>query len=242
MADLAPVTIESAPPEGRAAIDLVIFDCDGVLVDSEPLAMQVLLQTLADQGLTLKDEEAARLFLGRSMQSISAVLAENYNLNIDAEMLENIRSGLYRLFKERLRPISGVGDAIDRLNSKVCVASSSQPERIDLSLSLTNLRDRLHPHVFSATMVKNGKPAPDLFLLAAQRMGVAPEKCLVVEDSPAGILAAQNAGMRVFAFTGGGHALGAAHRARVAASAPNLVFDNMHDLNDLIVAQSSGDA
>lgn len=224
-----------------APIDLVIFDCDGVLVDSEPLAMQVLLQTLAERGLHLSTEDAATLFLGRSMQSISQLLHEQYQIDFGTDALETVRRRLYQLFRQELQPIADIHAAIDQLSTKVCVASSSQPERIDLSLSLVGIRDLLQPNVFSATMVENGKPAPDLFLYAADKMGVAPTHCLVVEDSPAGIEAAHNAGMRVFAFTGGGHARSAAHRARIAASGATQTFEHMRDLNKMVAAASSGE-
>lgn len=222
-----------------APVDLVIFDCDGVLVDSEPLAMRVLLQTLADRGLDLNYDEAVELFLGRSMQSISGLLQSQYDLEFGPDALEDLRLRLYELFRAELQPIKDIAAAIDALDTKICVASSSQPERIELSLTVAELRDRLHPHLFSATMVKNGKPAPDLFLYAAAKMGIAPENCLVIEDSPAGIEAAKRAGMRVLAFTGGSHASGEAHRAKIAASGANRIFEHMRDLHGLVADMSS---
>ena len=121
----------------------------------------------------------------------------------------------------------GVVEALSRLRIARCVASSSSPERIRLSLSLTGLLEMLEPHIYSASMVARGKPAPDLFLHAAKTMGVRPEDCVVVEDSPAGIDAARRAGMRVFAFTGGSHAEHAALAAELETLQPDLMFSDM---------------
>jgi len=117
-----------------------------------------------------------------------------------------------------------------------CVASSSQPERIRLALAVTGLLETLEPHIYSSTMVENGKPAPDLFLHTARCMGAEPSDCVVVEDSPAGIEAAKRAGMRVFAFTGGAHAKPCGLREAVLALKPDLIFDDMRQLPALLGA------
>ena len=141
---------------------------------------------------------------------------------------------LFEVYRRELQPIPGVAATLDRLTIPRCVASSSQMERLRLSLEVTGLLSRFVPHLFSATMVAQGKPAPDLFLHVAERMAVAPEACLVIEDSAAGIEAAQRAGMRVFAFVGGSHARSAAYRAKLAALAPDLIFDDISRLPELI--------
>ena len=123
-----------------------------------------------------------------------------------------------------------------RIDARRCVASSSQLERIRLSLEITGLRDLFEPHIFSASMVSRGKPAPDLFLHVAREMGVAPENCTVIEDSPAGIAAAKDAGMRVFAFAGGSHAGRAGLLAAFETMQPDRVFDDMRDLPDMLAA------
>jgi HAD superfamily hydrolase (TIGR01509 family) len=145
-----------------------------------------------------------------------------------------MREQLYDLFRQELRAIEGVAAAIQGLPVPACVASSSQMERIRLSLELTGLAPLFAEHIFSATMVAEGKPAPDLFLLAASRMQVAPALCIVIEDSPAGIEAAKRAGMRVFAFTGGGHARSQTHRARLEVLQPDAMFDDMAQLAGMI--------
>jgi len=186
---------------------LLIFDCDGVLVDSEPVSISVLLDMLSHLGVEMGEEEAYNRFLGRSVASMTTTLFEEYGIETDIDFLEHMRATLFERFRTELRPIDGIAETLDRLVAfKRCVASSSQPERIRYSLGLTGLIDKFEPHVFSATMVKNGKPAPDLFLHAARQMGTDPRQCIVIEDSPAGIAAAKAAGMAVFAFTGGSHA------------------------------------
>lgn len=206
---------------------LVIFDCDGVLVDSEPIGLRILLDTLAEAGLALDPAVAHDRFLGRSLASTVAILAADFGLGLDEAALGAMRVRLYAAFRAELRPIPGVAATLDALGCPFCVASSSQPERLELSLRVTGLWPRFEGKVFSATMVAEGKPAPDLFLHAALVMGFAPRDCLVVEDSPAGVLAAQAAGMRAIGFLGGGHAQGDAHQAALTALGPERVIKKM---------------
>jgi HAD superfamily hydrolase (TIGR01509 family) len=213
---------------------LVIFDCDGVLVDSEPVSVRVLVDALRRKGLPIDEDEAYRRFLGRSLATVTTAMREEFGVEADAAFLDDMRHDLYQRFRSELQPVKGVAEALDQLPLRRCVASSSQPERIRLSLSLTGLIDKFEPHIFSASMVKNGKPAPDLFLHAASQMGVAPEHCVVIEDSPAGIEAAHRAGMAVFAFVGGSHASTPGYRAQVSALAPDAEFDAMADLLHLV--------
>ncbi|MGF9692295.1 HAD family hydrolase [Rhizobium sp. 0TCS1.26] len=214
----------------RSQSPLVIFDCDGVLVDSEPLSIRVLIDAVRAHGGELDEAEAYHRFLGRSLATMVSVLDEDFGIKADGAFLGKMRHDLYDRFRHGLQPIEGMADALDLLDWPHCVASSSQPERIRLSLGLTGLIDYFEPHIFSATMVENGKPAPDLFLHAAREMGMQPQDCIVIEDSPAGILAAKRAGMTVFAFTGGSHADRDEYRAEIAALSPDVVFDAMSDL------------
>ncbi|WP_183317280.1 HAD family hydrolase [Chelatococcus caeni] len=216
--------------------ELVIFDCDGVLVDSEPISIAVLREVVAGSGVILEEEIAYRRFLGRSITSVAATMEEEFGLAITDGHLADMRTLLYERFRSELRPIPGVAEAIDALTMPRCVASSSQPERIRLSLAVTGLLERLEPHIYSASMVKNGKPAPDLFLHAASAMGASPAACVVVEDSTAGIEAARRAGMRVLAFTGGSHASRCGLREAAAALRPDAIFDDMRQLPALIGA------
>ena len=214
--------------------ELIIFDCDGVLVDSEPISTLVLSELFVQYDIPIDQSTIYKRFLGRSMASMRSVLHEEYGIAMTEQHLQFVRLNMRERFARELKPVPGVADALARLRTPVCVASSSSPERIRLSLGVTGLLDYLEPHIFSATMVENGKPAPDLFLHAAREMGVDPEKCVVVEDSPAGVMAAQAARMRVFAFTGGGHALAAGLEAGLAALDPDLIFSDMRDLPDYL--------
>ncbi|WP_313612134.1 HAD family hydrolase [Agrobacterium sp.] len=215
-------------------IPLLIFDCDGVLVDSEPLSIAVLIEMLTHLGVNISEEDAYDRFLGRSVTSMISTLWNDYGVETDIDFLDHMRSLLYERFRTDLKPVTGVGQAIDSLQCRRCVASSSQPERIRFSLGLTGLLDKLEPHIFSATMVKNGKPAPDLFLYAADTMQANPADCIVVEDSPAGIIAAKSAGMTVLAFTGASHARFPAFRQKIELLQPHAVFDDMDDLVHLV--------
>jgi HAD superfamily hydrolase (TIGR01509 family) len=226
------VTMASQP---RPAPGLIIFDCDGVLVDSEPLALRILVDSLAERGIRLDETSASERFLGRSLASVVEAVQRDFGVALEADALERMRDRLYALFRKELRPIAGLTTVLDGLTVPFCVASSSQMERIRLSLELTGLAPYFGDRIFSASMVAEGKPAPDLFLLAASRMHVPPERCIVVEDSPAGIEAARRARMGVFAFTGGGHARLAGHSERLAALAPDAVFDEMARLPVLIM-------
>lgn len=213
---------------------LVIFDCDGVLVDSEPIAISVLVDSMNRLGADITQTEAYRLFLGRSLATVTECLRDKYGLHADHRFLEDMRQALYSRFVAELKPIEHMAETLDELKMARCVASSSQPERIRLALQTTGLYDRLAPHLFSASMVTHGKPAPDLFLYAAREMGYEPKDCLVVEDSPAGVQAAQAAGMKVLLFTGGTHALQETYRQEISRISPNASFDAMRDLLHLI--------
>ena len=213
---------------------LVIFDCDGVLVDSEPISMSVLLAAIAEAGLALSEEIAFERFLGRSLSNVCEILQREFGVGLGAGALERMREKLFARFRRELKPVPGVTEMLRKLATARCVASSSQPERIRLCLDVTGLLDSFASRIYSATMVSRGKPAPDLFLLAARRMGVAPRDCLVVEDSPAGIAAAKAAGMRAFGFVGGSHAAKAGLAGALALAGPDAIFDDMARLPDLI--------
>jgi len=224
-----------APP-----VELVIFDCDGVLVDSEPLAMRVLLETIADAGLTVEPAIGYERFLGRSLATICGVLSEEFGVDLTHDALDRMRLRLYEVFREELQPIDGIHETLDALSVPYCLASSSQLERIRLALDVTGLRERFEPRVFSATMVSRGKPAPDLFLYAAEKMTTDPARCLVIEDSPAGVKAAKLAAMRVCGFTGGSHARTTSHRQKLEAIGPDYLIEDMRLLPELVGRVKAG--
>ncbi|AZO04635.1 MULTISPECIES: HAD family hydrolase [unclassified Mesorhizobium] len=214
--------------------ELVIFDCDGVLVDSEALSVSALLGMIELAGGTVSEDAAYEHFLGKSMKSVREILGQEFGLEISDQHLTAMRVDLMRKFREELKPIPGIKEVLPKLGLPCCVASSGTLERIRYALDVTGLLPLLEPHIFSATMVKRGKPAPDLFLHAAASMRAHPRNCLVVEDSPAGVAAARAAGMRVLAFTGGSHAGNPGLKARLASTEPDSIFADMLQLPDLI--------
>jgi len=223
-----------------APIGLVIFDCDGVLVDSEPLAMRVLLQMLSEAGAPMAAEEAYEAFLGKSLATVCEILRRERGIAIGETALERMRRALNAEIRRDLQAMPGVHRMLEALERPFCVASSSQIERIRLSLEVTGLAGFFGDRVFSATMVTQGKPAPDLFLHAAQQMRVDPGRCMVIEDSPAGVSAALEAGMTVLGFTGGSHARSASHRHKLEALHPQGISDDMSMLPGLLAEVEKG--
>jgi HAD superfamily hydrolase (TIGR01509 family) len=182
--------------------DLVIFDCDGVLIDSELLSVRVDLECLAEDGIDLTADAVIERYTGISMAGMLADLETRYGRTLPG-FAERHWQRLRSVFEADLRAIPGVTAMLDALVARICVASSGTPERLRHALSLVGLFERFDPNIFSASMVARGKPAPDLFLYAADRMGVGPRRCLVVEDSVPGVAAAVAAGMTAIGFTGG---------------------------------------
>jgi HAD superfamily hydrolase (TIGR01509 family) len=211
---------------------LLIFDCDGVLVDSESLSCRIDAEFLTQIGIPYTAEEIARQFLGVSLKTMIARIEAERGCRLPDDFGERLNSILFARFETDLKPIEGVRDAILSLPHPRCVASSSVPERIALSLRITGLSD-LFDDIFSSTQVPRGKPAPDLFLHAASNMKARPEDCLVIEDSVAGVQAALAAGMRVIGFTGGGHC-GPDHAEKLRQAGAPLVIDRMADLPDAV--------
>jgi HAD superfamily hydrolase (TIGR01509 family) len=180
--------------------DLVIFDNDGVLVDSEPVANAVLARLLTEYGFPCTVEQSMAEFMGRSMPQVRTLVEERLGRPLPPDLETRYMGDLYPSFRHSLEPIPGVVEALRAIDLPVCVASSGTHERIRLTLTTTGLWGRFAGRVFSAQDVQRGKPAPDLFLHAAVTLGVEPRRCAVVEDSPAGVTGANAAGMTSFAF------------------------------------------
>ena len=183
-----------------ARFELIIFDNDGVLVDSEPVANRVLAALLTEYGFRCTPEESITTFMGHSMPQVRAMVEARLGRLLPADLEARYVEQLFPAFERSLRPIPGIVDALRAIDQAVCVASSGTHERIRLTLGSTGLWDRFGGRVFSAQDVAQGKPAPDLFLHAAASLGVDPRRCAVVEDSPAGVTAANAAGMTSFGF------------------------------------------
>ena len=193
------------PGEGQPK--LLILDCDGVLIDSEIISARMLVEELAQRNVSIDLAYVARHFLGRSYPTVLAEIRRSFGIDLPLEFEEQYRARLLAAFERELRIMPGVQEMLAALDLPVCVATSSSPRRVEMSLRLVGLWERLGAVTFTAQEVAHGKPAPDLFLHAAARMGAAPAECLVVEDSLPGIRAAHAAGMRVWRFTGGSHIL-----------------------------------
>lgn len=188
-------------------VDLVIFDFDGVVADSEVLSLGTLRDALADSGLRMPLDRVRSLFLGKSLASILEYIAQNGPNDAADGFAQRWQSALYDRLGQELKPMPAILPFLKYLKGhgiKHCVASSSTFERIRLSLTAMGLEDRFSD-LFSAEQVQNGKPAPDLFLLAAKQVGTNPDACLVFEDSPHGIQGARAAGMRAMGFVNGAH-------------------------------------
>lgn len=199
--------------------ELVIFDCDGVLVDSEVLVSEAESVLLADLGLHLAPRDITELFVGLSEPDVAEQVRQRWGLVLDEAFSRTKATKVLELLRSSLQPVVGMADVLAGLGARRCVASSSSPERIRLSLEVTGLARYFGDDIFSSTMVERGKPAPDLFLLAARRMSALPEHCVVVEDSPFGVEAGRAAGMRVIGFTGASHNVGnSAERLRSAGA------------------------
>jgi len=180
---------------------LVIFDCDGVLVDSEPIANALLASYVTDLGLPMSREESVAAFMGRSWAAGIELIEERLGHAVPDDFDARYHAELQAAFERELQAVHGIEAALDAITEPRCVASSGTHERIRSSLRLTGLLDRFPDEtIFSAEDVEHGKPAPDLFLHAAASMGFAARDCVVVEDSPAGIEGALAAGMRVLGY------------------------------------------
>ncbi len=188
---------------------LIIFDCDGVLIDSEVIFCAVDSAMLAELGHPTAPTEIARRFTGIPHRDVWRTLADDHGFALPDALFDRIEAELFRRFATELVAIAGVADAVRGvrdLGHDTCVASSTRLEGLRRNLATAGLLDLFGADVFSASQVKRGKPAPDVFLYAASQMGADPADCLVVEDSVAGTTAARRAGMKVVGFTGGGHA------------------------------------
>jgi HAD superfamily hydrolase (TIGR01509 family) len=206
--------------------ELVIFDCDGVLVDSDRISLRIQAERISALGIEMSYEECVRDFLGLGMPATLRILTERLGRPLpdgwEAELDAAVRDG----FRRELTPVPGIVEALEEIELPTCVASSGSHEKIRLTLGLTGLWDRFAGRIFSADEVQRGKPAPDLFLHAASRMSTPPERCIVVEDSPFGIAAAKAAGMSALGF--------AAATSAARLDGANAVFAAMEDLPRLI--------
>jgi len=215
--------------EDSVAPQLVIFDSDGVLVDSEPIASRILAEALTELGFPLTPEQAIERYTGIAMSAVLARIEAEWGRPLPDDFRATLRERDFSAFRAQLQPVPGVREMLEQLRHARCVASSGTPEKLRVTLGVTGLLPCFEPHIFSAEMVSRGKPAPDLFLFAARQMGFRPENCTVVEDSVAGIRAACAAGMRAVGFAGGGHA-GPGYAEMLRHAGAESVFARMTEL------------
>jgi HAD superfamily hydrolase (TIGR01509 family) len=213
MSDCSTMTDQPPPPGPTAAgasrtFDLVIFDCDGVLVDSEIISCLTVVRMFERHGVPCDLATVLTRYLGRPASTVTDDFARLARRPLPADFVDSWRAELFESFARDLVPVPGAREAVEALRRSAidyCLASSGDEERIGVALRKAGLFDFFEGRIFSTTMVERGKPAPDLFLLAAATHGAAPGRCVVVEDSVAGVAAARAAGMTAVAFTAGSH-------------------------------------
>jgi len=218
----------NGPAGVKRPVELVIFDCDGVLVDSEPLANRIFADELAQIGLDLGEARTRHEFTGLTMDRCVEIIEQRLGHAVPDRFVERLQERTFEAFRRELRSVPGIEQALLDLDGvAVCVASSGEHEKMRLTLGLTGLLPRFDGKMFSATDVGRGKPHPDLFLHAAREMEVVPERCAVVEDSIPGVRAGVAAGMSVFAYAKDG--------AEEGLSGDGVtVFCDMSELSGLI--------
>ncbi|MFZ4574832.1 MAG: HAD family hydrolase [Phycisphaerales bacterium] len=214
-------------------IHAILFDCDGTLVDSEPIMNAVLSEVLARNGVAMSPEECVRTFIGTNIAYVTRWVAEHKGVMLGPEFMEEIKPLVRRHCRESLREIPGAKALLASLTLPRAVVSNSGHEYLRLVLGLTGLLEHVEPHIFSGHDVPNPKPAPDVYLHAAAAMHLDPARCLVVEDTVAGVTAAKGAGMRVAALASGPHAT-AQYRANLRAAGADELIDQLAAVGSLV--------
>ena len=211
--------------------DLIIFDCDGVLVDSEPIADRVFPEMLAAEGVCISRKEIKKYFTGYSLKSCLETIEKQFGIPPPPRgFKQKYYSRLFNEFKKTLKPVLGIKEALDSIPYPICVASSGEHEKMQVSLTIAGLLPIFKNRLFSATEVVNGKPAPDLFLYAAEKCNADPKYCAVIEDSLPGVTAGIAAGMTVFAYIN-------PSQSKLSDTCKNLgaiIFNTMKDLPGLL--------
>jgi len=223
----------------------IIWDCDGVLIDSEVLACGAAADLLCELGYTITLNQYLERFMGKNDKQMFAEISQETGLQL-AKIFphETLLNRQKELFATSLKAIPAITETLKAIDLPMAVASGSSLARITQCLTVTQLLSHFNGHIYSVEHVKNGKPAPDVFLHAAQKLGVAPKDCLVIEDSIHGVAAAKGAGMDVFAFTGGGH-ITEKLRQNLVDAKPNKIFADMRALPLLLASapeQKTGNA
>jgi HAD superfamily hydrolase (TIGR01509 family) len=232
-----PARVTTTRQNNQPKFDLVIFDCDGVLVDSELISCRAHSQTLSRHGYAITADQVLERFLGVSDREARLTIETETGRKLPDDFEAQVKAATLQFYAGDLRAISNVGEAIAAIDQPKCVASSGTPEKIRHGLTCADLYDILAPNIFSATQVTRGKPAPDLFLFAAEQMRTSPARCVVIEDSVPGITGALAAGMSVLGFHGGSHCR-PGHAEKLRAAGAHRTFDDMRQLPALIADEA----
>lgn len=215
----------------------VLWDCDGCLIDSEHIACGIAATMLSELGYEITTQNFVDRFCGQSQKHIYGTIQQESGVDYlpllqKADKKERQRDA----FRNELKAITGIVETLDVINLPMAIASGSEMERLELTLKITDLYERFDGRIYNSAMVAKGKPAPDVFLYAAQQIGVSPIDCLVIEDSLNGVTAGKAAGMTVFGFTGGSHVLDKQHHEKLLRDlGADLVFHDMKQLPSLMM-------
>jgi HAD superfamily hydrolase (TIGR01509 family) len=215
-------------PMSRSPFELLILDCDGVVVDSEPITIRVLTEMLNDLGVSIAVEEVAGKFIGHTFDRTLELVAELLGAPLPQDFVPNYRDRTFAALEAELRPVRGIETVLDQITIPYCIASNGPHAKMRKTLGITSLLSRFEGRMFSSADVPRGKPFPDLFLFAARHFAVQPSACLVVEDSASGVAAALAAGMRVYGFAEG------TLDSRLLAAGAHRVFRQMSELPSLV--------
>ncbi len=216
-----------------AAVDLIIFDCDGVLIDSETLVCRLVSEVLTELGYPITLDGVIERFAGRPQREMVADIEAHWGRCLPDSFFSECKRRTAEAYRTELRAIPGVGQVVDAIDIPVCVASSAYPEKLRLGLQSTGLYEKFAPNLISASYVARGKPDPDVFTYAAGWMRRSVSECVVIEDSIPGVKAGKRAGMRVIGFTGGSHCP-PGHCDRLLEAGADAILAEMPDLPSLV--------
>jgi HAD superfamily hydrolase (TIGR01509 family) len=213
----------------------IIFDFDGVLADSEVLSNSVLAEVVTELGVPTSIEDAYRTYMGKRLSEVIEAIEAVIGRKLPADFADSYQRRTFDAFRARLKPVHGAREFIEKFLGEVpnCIASSSSPERLALSLEVLDMTPLFAGRVFSASNVARGKPHPDIFLHAAEKLGVAPSRCIVIEDSVGGVTAGRAAGATVIGFTAAGH-IQPGHDARLREAGADHVVASFAELDRVI--------
>ena len=200
------------------------------MIDSEILANRSEVEALRSFGLEFELSDYMNRFVGKNTKDVLDGIELLHGVRLSEDSWRLVQENIFKNFEAELKPITGIFELLASINKAKCVASSSSLERLDLTLKLTGLLDLFSPHIFSSEQVNRGKPAPDLFLFAAEQMQVHPDRCIVIEDSLTGVRAGVAAGMKVIGFTGGSH-IQMGHQEKLLDAGAVEIFSEMSQIS-----------